>query len=228
MLLILLWILASLTAATAGVWLGEKYGLGLTISVYVAVVVTAQVLANKIVMFGGYTVPGGVIAYSISFLITDAIVEFYDQRKARQAVWGGFFGSILLVILLQFTFAWQEAFPQPHFFPALNMTWRIVAASLVAYLASENYDVWMFAKIREWTDGRWLWLRNTGSTLQSQFIDTVLFIFIAFWGVHAVWPLIIGQYIVKLIIALFDTPFLYILRWLRNREVLPTLGEGEI
>lgn len=228
MLMILLWILASLAVATAGMWIGERYGLGLTISIFVAVVVAAQVLANKVVMFGEFTVPGGVIAYSISFLITDAIVEFYDQKKARQAVWGGFIGSILLVILLQFTFAWKEAFPQPHFYPALNMTWRIVLASLVAYICSENWDVWMFAKIDEWTGGRWLWLRNTGSTVQSQFIDSVLFVFIAFWGVHTVWPLILGQYLVKLVIAVFDTPFLYFLRWMKNRGFFPSLGKGEL
>lgn len=81
MLLILLWILASLTAATIGVFLGEKYGIGITIGIYASVIVAAQVLANKIVLFGDFTVPGGVIAYSISFLITDAIVEFYDKKK---------------------------------------------------------------------------------------------------------------------------------------------------
>lgn len=223
MLVILLWILASLTAATVGIFLGEKYGLGITIGIYASVIVAAQVLANKIVMFGGFTVPGGVIAYSISFLITDAIVEFYDKQKARQAIWSGFIGSILLVILLQFTFSWNEAFPQPHFYPALSMTWRIVLASLVAYLCSEHWDVWMFSKIRELTGGRWLWLRNTGSTLQSQFIDTVVFVLIAFAGAHEVWPLILGQYIVKLIIAVLDTPFLYWLKWASEKGILPSL-----
>lgn len=225
MLIILLWIVASLAAATVGIFLGEKYGIGITIGVYASVIIAAQVLANKIVMFGDFTVPGGVIAYSISFLITDAIVEFYDTNKARQAVWSGFIGSILLVMLLQFTFEWKAAFPQPHFIPALNMTWRIVLASLAAYLVSENWDVWMFAKIREWTDGKYLWLRNTGSTLQSQFLDTVVFVLIAFAGVHAVWPLIVGQYFVKLLIAVVDTPFLYWLHWIEGKGYLPNLGD---
>lgn len=220
MLIILLWIITSLVGATVALYLGERYGIGISIGVYGALVIVSQILANKIVLFGDFAVPGAVIAYSITFLITDALVEFHGKNKARQAVWSGFIGSMLLVLLLQMAFEWKAAFPQPHFFPALSQTWRIVVGSLVAYLFSENWDVWLFAKIREWTGDRWLWLRNCGSTITSQWIDTVIFIIIAFAGTTAVWPLIIGQYLVKLIIAVFDTPFLYWLHWLKRKGVL--------
>ena len=88
--------------------------------------------------------------------------------------------------------------------------------SLVAYVVSQNWDVRVFHKLKEMTGGRHLWLRNNVSTMTSQALDTVIFITIAFYGVLPVVPLIIGQYIVKLLIAALDTPFIYGLHWARR------------
>jgi len=217
---VLLWIVATLSIATIVAFIGKKHGVGITIGVFAGLIVTAQVLANKTVMFAGYTVPAAVIVYGTSFLLTDVLCEFYGKDKAKQAVWSGFIASILLVIGIQIAIAWESA-PfwegQEAFVSTLGMTWRIVIASLVSYTVSQNWDVNVFHKLKKKTEGRKLWLRNIASTFSSQLIDTVIFITIAFYGVMPIIPLIIGQYVVKLIIAAIDTPYLYLLSYLRDR-----------
>ena len=89
---------------------------------------------------------------------------------------------------------------------------RVVLGSMVGYLVSQNHDVYAFDFWRRKTDGRHLWFRNNASTVVSQAIDTSLFITIAFWGVvpnDVFVSIFLGQYLVKVIIALVDTPVVY-------------------
>lgn len=217
--IIFLWILLTLAAATGIAYLGEKFGIGIIIGTFAALVVTAQILANKVVSFWIFTVPGGFLVYSTSYLLTDILAEFHGKRRAKEAVWSGFLGSILLVLSIQIAIAW----PSPVFWKGqqalkqtLGMTWRIVLASLSAYVISQNWDVNVFHKIKKLTDGEHLWLRNLASTMSSQGIDTTIFITIAFFGQMPIIPLIIGQYFVKLIIAALDTPFIYTVKFIKN------------
>ena len=216
---VLMWIVATLFIATLAVLAGKKYGAGLMIGIYTALIVMAQVFANKLVMFGDFVVPAAVIVYGVSFLITDALCEFYGKEQARKAIVSGFIGSVLLVVGIQIVIAWPAAVfweGQAALEQTLGFTWRIVAASLIAYLFSQNWDVFVFHRLKEKTGGKHLWFRNITSTVSSQFIDTVIFITIAFWGIfppEAIVGMVIGQYIVKLIIAAFDTPFLYGMRY---------------
>jgi len=216
---ILIWIILTLAGASIIAALGEKYGTGLTIGIFVGLVVMAQILANKIVLFGTFTLPAGVIVYATSFLVTDMLCEFYGKKKALEAVWGGFLASILLVLAVKVAIAWPPApfwTGQEAFQSTLQLTERIVLGSLVAYVISQNWDVRVFHKLKEMTGGRHLWLRNNVSTMTSQALDTVIFITIAFYGVLPVVPLIVGQYIVKLVIAALDTPFIYGVHWARR------------
>ncbi|HUV03301.1 MAG TPA: queuosine precursor transporter [Desulfobacteria bacterium] len=216
---ILIWIVLTLAGASIIAALGEKYGTGLTIGIFVGLVVMAQILANKIVLFGTFTLPAGVIVYATSFLVTDILCEFYGKKKALEAVWGGFLASILLVLAVKVAIAWPPApfwTGQEAFQSTLQLTERIVLGSLVAYVISQNWDVRVFHKLKEMTGGRHLWLRNNVSTMTSQALDTVIFITIAFYGVLPVVPLIVGQYIVKLLIAALDTPFIYGVHWARR------------
>jgi hypothetical protein len=218
MVIILLWILVTLAMATGSMILGKIYGKGLLIGIYTALIVMAQVFANKLVVFGGYVVPAAVIVYGVSFLITDALCEFYSKKDAKIAIASGFIGSVLLVLGVHIVIAWEYPIfweGQEAIKTTLGMTGRIVLGSLVAYIFSQNWDVFVFHKIKEVTKGKHLWLRNNASTMSSQLIDTVLFISIAFYGTmpnNVLFGMIVGQYIVKLIIALFDTPFLYMMK----------------
>ncbi|MFB6089260.1 MAG: queuosine precursor transporter [Candidatus Aenigmatarchaeota archaeon] len=218
--MIILWIGLTLGASTFVAFIGKKYGRGIIIGTFAGLVVTSQILANKVVVFWKFTVPAGVIVYATSFLLTDILSEFYGKKNAKEAVWSGFLASILLIITIEIAIVWPSASfwgGQEAFVKTLGLTWRIVLASLIAYLVSQNWDVFVFHKIKRITGNEHLWIRNIASTTSSQFLDTIIFISISFYGVMPIVPLIIGQYLIKLVIAVMDTPFLYSLKFLDDK-----------
>ncbi|MBU0662749.1 queuosine precursor transporter, partial [Candidatus Micrarchaeota archaeon] len=114
------------------------------------------------------------------------------------------------------------------FFPAeyalvFGTTLRIFIASIAGFLFSQLHDVWAFHYWKQKTQGKFLWLRNNASTIVSQLIDTVLFMFIAFYAVTPkhdvsyIIALIIPYYLLKVVVAILDTPFVYLgVNWLRG------------
>ncbi len=192
------------------------------ISIFVGSITIASILANKILNVFGLFVPAGVLAYSITFLMTDVISEIWGKEKAKQVVFGGFIGLITVLILIQLSLLWPKApvWDQDEAYQKiLGSTSRIIVASFTAYLVSQFHDVWAFHFWKKITRDRHLWLRNNLSTAASQFIDSFLFIFIAFFGVLQIWPLIWGQWIIKLAIALLDTPIIYGVIWLIRNKI---------
>ncbi len=211
--LILIWMLVTLALGCFSAFLGKRYGVEYIIATMAALVVIANVLANKMVTFWDFTVPAAVLVYATSFLLTDVLSEKWGKAEARKAVWAGFYANIVLAVSVLIAVNWQS--PEfaketgAMFNTVLGMTPRIVVASMIAYLVSQHHDVMAFHFWKKKTKGRYLWLRNNASTVVSQLIDSVLFITIAFYGVLPVVPLIIGQWVVKVIIAALDTPFCY-------------------
>ncbi len=211
--IIILWIIATFVIGSISGVLGKRYGVEYPIALVSALVVMANIFANKIVQFGSYTVPAGVIVFSMTFFITDLISEKWGKKAAQKAVWSGFFSSLVLVVSVYIVTNWQ---PAPYavefskiFSQALALTPRITIAGFIAYLISQHHDIWAFHFWKKKTKGKHLWLRNNASTIVSQLLDSVIFTFLAFYGVFPVWPLILGTWIVKIIIALMDTPFIY-------------------
>jgi len=105
------------------------------------------------------------------------------------------------------------------FIRILNFTPRFIFGSLIAYLISQRFDVWCFHKIKDWTQGKHLWLRNNLSTMASQTIDTTLYSLVVWWGVVDLTTAIelgLAKMAFKIGIALFDTPFIYWARSWRN------------
>ncbi len=207
------WIILTLVLSTLVLILAKRYGLGIAVGVFAGMVVVANVIAVKPVIFGPFVVPAAVLIYAATFLMTDVITEIWGKREAQLAIIGGFLANIFLVLGVYLTIKW----PGARFWQAqqalesiLGLTPRIVFASMVAYLISQTHDVLAFHFWKRKTRGRHLWLRNNLSTAVSQLIDTGIFITIAFYGILPLVPLIIGQYLIKLIIALCDTPFCYL------------------
>lgn len=211
---IVVWIILTLSIVSTTTIIARKYGSEYMIGMYAALIVTANILASKIVVFAGFFVPAAVIVYGSSFLLTDMISEFYGKDKAQKAVWTGFLANIMLVVSVYIALIWEGA-PfweyQKAFETVLENTPRIVFASMTAYLISQHHDVmsyhWWFTKFPQH-----LWLRNNASTIVSQALDTVIFISLAFYGTFPIVTMIIGQYTVKLLIALLDTPFIYVVK----------------
>ena len=199
------------------------------IGLFVTALVTAQVTASKLLSFGlpvdlpvigeSLVLPGAALAYALTFFASDCYAELYGRRAATVVVNVGFAMNFVLLALVWSAIeapalpAVAQSFPPGAFRDVLGSSTAIVVASLAAYVVSQNWDVFVFHRIRESTDGDHLWLRNVGSTASSQLIDTVIFITLGFvvlqdTSVDAV-SLIAGQYLFKLGIAVADTPFVY-------------------
>lgn len=220
---IIIYFLITLSATSFVCYLGARFSVIYPVAFMACLIPIAQVLSNKLVLVGPYAIPAGTLLFSMSFLVTDVLSEKWGKKYAQIGVWAGFIGAITLIISLYIVLSWgAPAFAQEKseiFESALSLTPRIFLAGFIAYLISEHLDVLLFSKLKKATDGKHLWLRNNLSTIISQFINTILFITIAFYGVAPIFPLIVGQYFIKVLIAICDTPFIYlIIRFLKNIE----------
>ncbi len=217
------WVLITLGIVTVTMILAERYGVEIAIGIFTALIVIANVISSKIIFVGeigsvNLIGPAGVIVYASTFLITDIIGEIYGKEYSKKAVITGFFANIIAVIAILIAINWTPApFLSNEFLNSFNKILgfapRIVLASMIAYLISQTHDVYAFHFWKRKTKGKHLWLRNNASTIVSQAIDTAVFITIAFYGLVAnevLLSMIFGQYVLKVFIALFDTPFIYI------------------
>ncbi len=214
------------------------------IGLFVTALITAQLTASKVLAFqvpfsipvAGSTLalPGAALAYALTFFASDAYAELYGRRAAQVMVNIAFFLNFVMLALVWSTILAPAAGSSPvssdAFAAVLGPSTNIVIGSLAAYLVSQNWDVVIFHRIRDWTGGKHLWLRNLGSTASSQLIDTVIFVGLAFFLVPQalgtgdplplglVASLIVGQYLLKLSIAVVDTPFVYLIVGMLRRR----------
>jgi uncharacterized integral membrane protein (TIGR00697 family) len=189
----------------------------LIIGLYIACEIIANVTATKPVLLpGGVVVPAAVFIYALTFTLIDLVNERLGKGGARAVVYTAFMANLLLAAYVQFA-VWLPPAPfygaegQAAFQSVLGSTWRIVLASLTAYLASSLIDVHVFAWWRERV-GRLKWLRVLASNAVSTLVDSVAFIVLAFAGVMPVWPLIVGQYAVKMAVTVVSVPLIYAVR----------------
>lgn len=209
-------------------------------AVFIVCLIIANVVTAKVIdtgLFIGSTpilIPGAALTYALTFLCTDVIGEVWGKEEANKAVWRGFaaqFLALFLICLTSMLPAHDEAM-QTAYERLLGQTPIFVIGSLVAYLCSQKWDVWIFHKIRDrfFADPRRRWIWNNASTLTSQIIDTAIYITIAFgiglgwlWqegGVALTLGMIAGQYLLKAALALLDTPIFYLLTNKRKRECI--------
>lgn len=220
----LLWVGMLLFNFGAILLMYRMYGkTGLYVWIPIAVIIAnIQVLKN--IQLFGYTTTLGNIVYATSFLVTDILSENYGKKDAKKAVFIGFISLAVVVILMQLALLFSPA-PSDIAQGALSTIFlllpRIAGASFLAYLLSQFHDVWAFHLWkRRFPSVRLLWLRNTASTAVSQCIDTAVFTFVAFLGqypIDVVLQILVTTYVMKLVVAICDTPFVYIARRWRGR-----------
>lgn len=196
------------------------------ISIVVANIVGCKVIDTGLTLFGiPLSLSGGAITYAFTFLCTDVVGEIWGKEQAQKFVKYGFMGqlfAIALIVVTQHT-PTNDTEMQNAYVRLLGQSPMFVLGSLCAYACSQTWDVWIFHKIRNKFNGkssmRWLW--NNASTSTSQIIDTIIYALVAF-GIGMGWlfegdklttlvGIVIGQYILKLCLALLDTPFFYLL-----------------
>ena len=173
----------------------------------------------------------GALPYPVTFLCTDLISELWGETRANQLVWVGLLlnGWVLLILWLGGLLPAMHGSDDTTFRTIQQLSFGSIGASMVAYLTAQFIDVRLFHFWKKLTQGRALWLRNNGSTLVSQLVDTSAVVLISHYGAH-VLPIRSGEdvlpqlvafigsgYLFKLIAALADTlPFIWLTRWLRR------------
>ena len=201
----------------------------------IANVVSARVLHTGVSLFGSpVTLPGAALCYCLTFLCTDVISELWGKEEANRTVRFGFIGQLLATALIMFTGYLPIASGYENVAEAyqtlLGQNIWFCAGSMAGYIVSQSWDVWMFHTLRSKfakfdengnVKGKWIW--NNGSTMTSQILDTVIFIFIAFGlGLKLPMPVLInmaiGQYIFKFLLAAIDTPVFYLLTRKNGKE----------
>jgi len=213
---ILFWVIFTLAVVFGIVYFSRK--VEIIIGLYASMVVVANVLATKITVFLWWEVDAGTIVYAALFFLIDILSEYYGKKYAKRAVWAGFAASVVYVVSVWIAIGLEPSTNwgfQGSFVDVFANSWRIVLASMIAYLISQNYNIWSYNKLKKLTGGRFLWLRNNVSTMTSQGIDSVLFASIAFYGLFPIGGMIVGLWLFKVTIAILDTPFLYLARILR-------------
>ena len=197
----------------------------LVAGLFVATLVTSNIIAVKLAALGPFTVPAAIVIFPLSYLFGDVLTEVWGYATARVVIWTGFAANIVAVCFVAIAVAVPSspAYPNGAAYSAvLGMTPRIVIASLVAYLCGEFVNSFVLAKLKLFTNGRMLWSRTIGSTLIGQGVDTVIFISIAFAGVlpfPVLRVVIRDQWIIKVLYEVVATPLTYaVVTWLKRRE----------
>ena len=194
----------------------------------------ATVLANIEVLilidaFGMEQTLGNVL-FAVTFLITDILSECEGKKAANKAVWIGMFTSLFFLILSQ---SWLVYHPSVNdtAMPAINQifsnTPRMLIASFVVYAVSQMFDVWLYHRWWAFTEKRFgdkrrfLWLRNNGSTLISQILNTFLFTVFAFYGTYdnkTLLSIFLSSYVIYIFTSLLDTPIVYLARMISDKR----------
>jgi uncharacterized integral membrane protein (TIGR00697 family) len=189
------------------------------IGIYVGSVLMSNILAYKIASYdlGVFTffAPASVIMFSVTYLLTDIVNERFGRETTVQMIWVAFLAQLAAVVFILTATALPSApfwSDQEAYYRILSSAPRIIAASLFTFVIMETLDAYIFHWFKQKTNGKHLWLRNVASTLPAMTLDTILFVFLAFYGVFPVLPLITGVIAIKWLVGVVDIPFMYLNR----------------
>jgi len=202
--------------------------LSFLLGLFVALMIGMNLLGGKITELFGVSVSVAIFMVPITFLITDIVAEVYGKKFSQRFV---YIGVAVLVIMMLFVLlsvalpAHERYSYNAEYVTIFGSSLRIMVASILAFFLSQIHDVWAFEFLKKKTGGRFLWLRNNISTIVSQAIDSLAFMFIAFYQVAPqftalfVLELAIPYYLFKILFAVLDTPFVYLgVKWLRGKS----------
>jgi uncharacterized integral membrane protein (TIGR00697 family) len=195
------------------------------VTLFVVILVISNIMGQKICAFGPLRVSGAQVLFPITYIFGDIFTEVYGYAASRKAIWFGFFASLLLSIMSIFCVLLPAApeWPNQKAFATVFYTVpRLVVASLLAYWCGEFANSYTLAKMKILTDGKHLWMRTIGSTLVGQAADSVIVMFVGFYGVvpvSTIVRLIISGYLAKVIYEAVMTPLTYlVVDFLKRKE----------
>lgn len=196
------------------------------LALFIGSLILANTLGTKITTIFGIRVSVGIFFTPILFLVTDIISEVHGKKKARSFVYISVIVLIFTLIMMYIAIimpanaTWNN---QEAFASVFGASLRMTLASIIAFMLSQLHDVWAFDLLKKKTKGKYLWFRNNVSTWVSQFIDTTIFMFLAFYMVAPkftvmfIISLIIPYWLFKVVLAIIDTPLVYAgVKWLKK------------
>jgi len=192
---------------------------------FIACLIVANIIAVKLVSFGGLILPAAVIVFPLSYLFGDVLTEVYGFARARLVIWLGFACNALVVLAILAACVlpgapFWTAGDQAAYDRILGFTPRLLLASFLAYLVGEFVNSYVLARLKVATRGRRLWLRTISSTLAGEGLDSLVFITIAFYGTPVdLGTTIVTQWLFKSAYEVIATPLTYlIVGWLKRIE----------
>jgi queuosine precursor transporter len=184
-------------------------------SLFVATLLTSNLIAVKVASVGPLTVPAAIVIFPLAYLFGDVLTEVWGYGVARAVIWSGFVANVVAVLFVAAAVAVpadSHYHDQAAYARILGPAPRIVLASLLAYLAGEFLNAFVLARLKVATNGRWLWTRTIGSTLVGQGVDSAMFIAVAFAGLQP-WALMLviirDLWLVKVAYEIVATPLTY-------------------
>lgn len=193
-------------------------------SLVVANIIAAKIIEVSVPFLGELTASAGVVPIAVAFLCTDVLNERYGKDVAQEAVWVSVGVIVISWVMIQMSvwFPHNSGVPQETFATTLSSSTPLFIASVMTVLVSQTFDVVVFDKLRYITGGESRWIRNIGSTSLSQLLDTALFSVLAFMvlpvvvggtqlSLGVVVSIVVVEYVVKLSLAIADTPLFYAL-----------------
>ncbi|HSE35509.1 MAG TPA: queuosine precursor transporter [Candidatus Paceibacterota bacterium] len=220
--LLLMWVVGVTSFTLLGSLYARRYERpGMLIGLYVAFVLTAQMLATKIAYFDfgalSFSGPAGILVFSVTFLLLDIVNEKFGRAVTQRMIFTAFAAQVASTFFLwlgtQFDpdSTWASTRNAHEWNQVFGAVPRITLASWIAFLVSENIDAYIFDRFRRATGERHLWLRNVVSTIPALLIDSLLFIPIAFAGTGLpLLAMIKGQVAMKWIVGIVNIPFMYL------------------
>ena len=213
-------ILVSLCGALGAYKLGKSY-----LIAYVGLInIMCMVIGGNLVEVFGFTVSPATAIYASIFLATDFLAERYGPSVARRGVWVAIAAFVAFVVFTQITLLLDVGEGSKEVNQSISVLSdlgiRFMIAAICAAVIAQNFDIWFYALIHKKTGEHMLWLRNNASTVTSQFLDAMIFWFIAFYGTGAPWlELALTAWALKIMIAFLDTPFVYLAKSIKPLDV---------
>lgn len=179
---------------------------------FVGLLIMSNILSSKILSIGIYMIPGGILCYAITFLVMDVINEIFGQQHAKDTMLYGLITQVVCMLLLQITIILPSE--NVLFNEVLSINIWLTIASLISYTISQLVGIKLFHKIKDKTKHKWIY--ENLSTIMSHITNSLIFIGVGFgfcagYGFNILLNMFVCQVITKIIIALIDTPFFYLI-----------------
>lgn len=201
---------------------------------FVAILLLSNLIgAAKLATVWGFTFGAGILFFPLSYVIGDVLTEVYGYANARRCVWMGFAALLFMAFMSYVVVAMPPAAGwdgQGAYESVFGSTWRIVAASILAFWAGEFVNSFVLAKMKIWTRGKHLWSRTIGSTVFGQGVDSLIFYPVAFlgiWSTDQVLTVMVTNWFLKVIWEAALTPVTYaVVGWFKAREGVDVYDTG--